>query len=222
MQVVYTKNGEEQKIWDKEETLLKEISKSEATDDLKISEQLKLDLKDKNELLNDFKQQLGITIDAKYTIMLKIKILTDIEEQEIVDEYTPVINVDLAEKTTKISGENNTERTEYISKEYKITQGQSIIIKIFDIIVIIIAVLLLKYALTAKTMNKVRNEYKNKTIFPPYENIFDALRFTDYDDVKVVILGQDPYHEEGQANGLAFSVSSGVDIPPSLKNIFKK
>ena len=68
----------------------------------------------------------------------------------------------------------------------------------------------------------VKNEYKNKTIFPPYENIFDALRFTDYDDVKVVILGQDPYHGDCEAHGLSFSVKEGVRMPPSLLNIFKE
>ena len=68
----------------------------------------------------------------------------------------------------------------------------------------------------------VKKEYKTKTIFPPYENIFDALRFTDYDDVKVVILGQDPYHGLGEAHGLSFSVREGVRIPPSLLNIFKE
>ena len=68
----------------------------------------------------------------------------------------------------------------------------------------------------------VKNEYKNKTIFPPYKNIFDALRFTDYDDVKVVILGQDPYHGLGEAHGLSFSVKEGIKMPPSLLNIFKE
>lgn len=68
----------------------------------------------------------------------------------------------------------------------------------------------------------VKSEYKHKTIFPPYENIFDALRFTDYDDVKVVILGQDPYHGLGEAHGLSFSVKQGIKMPPSLLNIFKE
>lgn len=68
----------------------------------------------------------------------------------------------------------------------------------------------------------VKNEYKNKTIFPPYNNIFDALRFTDYDDVLVVILGQDPYHGLGEAHGLSFSVHNDVKMPPSLLNIFKE
>ena len=68
----------------------------------------------------------------------------------------------------------------------------------------------------------VKNEYKTKTVFPNYGNIFDALRFTDYDDVKVVILGQDPYHGLGEAHGLSFSVREGVKMPPSLQNIFKE
>lgn len=68
----------------------------------------------------------------------------------------------------------------------------------------------------------VKNEYKNKVIFPKYNNIFNALRYTDYDDVKVVILGQDPYHGENEAHGLSFSVLEGVRRPPSLDNIFKE
>lgn len=68
----------------------------------------------------------------------------------------------------------------------------------------------------------VENEYLNKTIFPPRQNIFRALNLCDYDDVKVVILGQDPYHELHQANGLAFSVYPGVKVPPSLVNIYKE
>ena len=68
----------------------------------------------------------------------------------------------------------------------------------------------------------VKTEYKNKTVFPPYNDIFNALRYTDYDNVKVVILGQDPYHGEGEAHGLSFSVKEGVPMPPSLQNIFKE
>lgn len=68
----------------------------------------------------------------------------------------------------------------------------------------------------------VKNEYKHKTIYPEYKNIFNALRYTDYDEVKVVILGQDPYHGEHEAHGLSFSVPNGVKMPPSLLNIFKE
>ena len=68
----------------------------------------------------------------------------------------------------------------------------------------------------------VKNEYNNKIIYPQYNDIFNALRYTDYDEVKVVILGQDPYHGEKEAHGLSFSVKEGVPMPPSLRNIFKE
>lgn len=65
-------------------------------------------------------------------------------------------------------------------------------------------------------------EYKTKTIYPDMYDIFNALHYTDYPDVKVVILGQDPYHGINQAHGLSFSVKPGIEPPPSLKNIFKE
>ncbi len=68
----------------------------------------------------------------------------------------------------------------------------------------------------------VRKEYSSTTVFPPASRIFAALDMTPFDSVKVVILGQDPYHDIGQANGLCFSVAPGVAMPPSLVNIFKE
>ena len=68
----------------------------------------------------------------------------------------------------------------------------------------------------------VEAEYASKTIFPPHNHILHAFNFCDYEDIKVVIIGQDPYHELHQANGLAFSVNKGVRIPPSLVNIYKE
>lgn len=68
----------------------------------------------------------------------------------------------------------------------------------------------------------LNEEYNNHTIYPIKENIFNALKLTSYKDVKVVIIGQDPYHEPNQAHGLAFSVLDGIKLPPSLKNIYKE
>ena len=70
--------------------------------------------------------------------------------------------------------------------------------------------------------NFLTNEYKTKTIYPDKYDIFNALHFTSYKDIKVVILGQDPYHGPGQAHGLSFSVNPGIKIPPSLLNIYKE
>ena len=71
-------------------------------------------------------------------------------------------------------------------------------------------------------MKKVDKEYEVSQCFPPNNQIFRALDLTNFDNVKVVILGQDPYHNFNQANGLCFSVSNLVNTPPSLKNIFKE
>ncbi len=68
----------------------------------------------------------------------------------------------------------------------------------------------------------VEEEYKTKTIFPPKDHIFEALKLTSYQDTRVVIVGQDPYHGVGEAHGLSFSVQKGVKIPPSLQNIYKE
>jgi uracil-DNA glycosylase len=68
----------------------------------------------------------------------------------------------------------------------------------------------------------VRNEYSTKTIYPPGNLIFNAFDSCPFDNVKVVIIGQDPYHGPGQAHGLCFSVNDGISFPPSLENIFKE
>ncbi|MCR5747538.1 MAG: uracil-DNA glycosylase [Lachnospiraceae bacterium] len=68
----------------------------------------------------------------------------------------------------------------------------------------------------------VKEEYHTNTIYPPSDKLFTALHHTPLEKVKVVILGQDPYHEPGQAMGMSFSVPEGVEVPPSLKNIYKE
>lgn len=73
-----------------------------------------------------------------------------------------------------------------------------------------------------KFYHLVEEEYKTKTIFPPQDYVFNALKLTPYKEVKVVIVGQDPYHGEGEAHGLSFSVQKGIKLPPSLKNIYKE
>ncbi|HOP57168.1 MAG TPA: uracil-DNA glycosylase [Bacillota bacterium] len=68
----------------------------------------------------------------------------------------------------------------------------------------------------------IREEYRRYTCYPPIHDVFNALRLTSYENTKVLLLGQDPYHNPDQAMGLAFSVKEGVELPPSLENIFKE
>ena len=74
----------------------------------------------------------------------------------------------------------------------------------------------------AKLYKKVLEEYQTRKIFPPAQEMFNAFHFTPLNEVKVVILGQDPYHNDGQAHGLCFSVKKDVEIPPSLVNIYQE
>ena len=69
---------------------------------------------------------------------------------------------------------------------------------------------------------KIIHEYDTKEVYPPKDFIFNALKLTSYENTKVVIVGQDPYHGEHQAHGLSFSVQKGVKVPPSLQNIYKE
>ena len=73
-----------------------------------------------------------------------------------------------------------------------------------------------------KSFQKLSEEYNTRQIFPPADDIFNAFHLTPLKDVKVGILGQDPYHNDGQAHGLCFSVKPDVDIPPSLLNIYQE
>ena len=74
----------------------------------------------------------------------------------------------------------------------------------------------------AKLYKTVKHEYETRLIFPAANDIFNAFEFTPLSQVKAVILGQDPYHNVGQAHGLCFSVKPGVEIPPSLVNIYQE
>lgn len=160
MQAFYTKDGEEQKIWDKEETLLDEKNFDNVSNNITINEILLLDLKDKNDLINSFKQQLGMSINAKYTVVLKVQTSTNIEEKDVTNEIKPIVNINLAEKTTKITGDNNIENTEYISKQYNSSEKSNVLLIIFNLILIAGEIALLRYAIKAKVKNTIRNEYK--------------------------------------------------------------
>ena len=162
LQAVYTRNGEEQKIIDEEETILEEQTKEVSGNTVNINETLHLDLKDKNTLLESFEQELGMSISAQYTVILKIKLQTNIEENPIDVTYEPSIQIDLGEKTTKITGENNKEDKQFISDEYQVNGTRNIIMIILDIIIIIISIATLRYLMKAKATNRVKNGFRQE------------------------------------------------------------
>lgn len=162
LQAIYTKDGNEQKIIDEEEILLEERQNEIFDNKIDVIESLKLDLKNKNALLEEFEQELGMSITAKYDIILKINVSTDIEEKPIEVNYEPLVQIDLAEKTTTITGENNKEDTQYISDEYSVNGVKNIFVIIVDIFILIISITILRYILRAKTSNRIKNEFRQE------------------------------------------------------------
>ena len=162
LQATYAKDREEKKIIEQEEVILQPQTNEIESNQIDINENLQIDLKSKNALLEEFKKELEMSISAKYNVILKINIQTDIEQEPVEVKYEPSIQIDLANKTTKITGENNKKETEQISKQYNETEDINLVVIFIDIIILITAIILLKYILQAKTTNRVKNEYRRE------------------------------------------------------------
>ena len=163
IEAMYTKDGEEQKVWEKEYILLDTQTETENSDNIKIEKKLSLNLKEQNNLVKKFEQEMGMNVEAKYIVKMEVKISTNIEGQDIKTTYVSTINTDLAEKTTKISGQNNKEDKKYISKQVTEQVQYNVIPIIISIILDIIAIGILRYVFKkTKPMNRIRNEYRQE------------------------------------------------------------
>ena len=158
---VYTKDGEEQKIWSKE-YILKEPTETTVIDEkFEINENLVLDLKEQNNLVKNFEQEMELSIDAKYNIVIEINTDTTIEDENIPNATIETISIDLGKKTTTITGENNKNDTQYVSKEVETHSETSTVKTVFSIIGLVISLLIFRYVFTKTTvMNKTRNEFR--------------------------------------------------------------
>ncbi len=159
-QAVYTKDGEEQKIIEKNDTLLEKKEESKQDNNIKISEGIELDLEENNNLLNELKKDIGISFAATYSVIMKVNVKTEVDGETVSSNYSPVITIDLAEKTTKIKGDNNKEEKQYIAKQIPRTgKGPSVLL---DIVILVIGIFIFRYAINSKVANIVRNEYKHE------------------------------------------------------------
>jgi hypothetical protein len=158
---VYTKNGKEETVLEKDETLKEKESDSVNSDKVDVIEDVKLDLKEKNELITDLKQKMGINVTAQYEVILNISVKTNVQGEEVNDNITYSVKIDLAEKVTEISGENNKSNTEYIATNVKNEKAKPITL-VFDIIIIVISLIVLRFVSKAKVANTIRNEYKQE------------------------------------------------------------
>ncbi len=187
LNAVYVKDGVECKIWEKED-VLKDLATSSVNDtSANINENLLLDLKKHNQLVKEFEDKMGMSITADYTIKLKIHTNTSVQDVEVKNEYIPFVKVSLGEKVTTITGDNDIENTEYVSKESKETKNISIPYLIVNIIIFIIALFLLKFALSHKSINIVKNEYRQ-----------ELNRILKLCQDKIIQVSQQPNIEQGK------------------------
>jgi len=163
LEATYTKDGEVQKIWEKEYQILENKKETKNADIVDIKETLNLDLRDENKLVKQFEQEMGMNIDAKYVVILEIKTNTNVEGEKVNNKYTSSVNIDLAEKTRKIKKENNKEDKKYISKQVEEQLEFNMVSIIFAIALDILAIVIIRY-ITNKTSstNRIRNEYRQE------------------------------------------------------------
>ena len=162
LSAVYTADGVEHKVWEKEDVLKPVVSLAKTGNVVTINENLVLDIKPQNALVRAFEDQMKMSVTANYKVMLKINTKTNIEGEEIKNEYKPFITIDLAKKITSIVGENDLEKTEYISKDYTETKDMSIPVLVVNIIIFIGSLTLLCTMLKSRTLHIVRNEYRQE------------------------------------------------------------
>ena len=160
LSAVYTADGVEHKVWEKEDILKPEVSTAITSNNVAINDNIVLDLKPQNALVKSFEDQMHMTVSATYKVMFKVTTRTNIEGEEIKNDYVPFITIDLAKKITSITGDNNLAKTEYISKDFKQEKEMSIPSLIINIVVFVCSVALLGTMIKSKTARVVRNEYR--------------------------------------------------------------
>lgn len=163
LEATYTKDGEVQKVWGKEYNLLDKKQEIAKTDNVKIQENLNLNLREQNKLVKQFEQEMGMNLDAKYIVILEIKTNTNIEGEKVENISISSVNMDLAEKTTKIEGENNKEDKKYISKKIEEQLQFNVLRIITSILLCLLSIAIIRY-ISKKTssINHIRNQYRQE------------------------------------------------------------
>lgn len=163
LQAVFTRNGDEQKVWDKEEIIKEVDSVVTVSDKIELQEQIDLDLKEKNELVLNFEQEMNMTLDTTYTIIFQIETKTEVDGKPVNNDYMSSISIDLGEKTTEINGENNIEKTTFVTNEKEEKQE----INMYELLISFVLIVLLStilYYIHKNTViiNKIRNDYRGE------------------------------------------------------------
>ena len=187
---VYTRDGDEQKVWTKQYTL-KELTENTVTaKDFEITENLILDLKEQNKLVKDFEQEIGITVDTTYNVILEVETNTEVDREQVNNRYASSLAIDLGKKTTTINGENNKEDTQYVSREIEQQVLTNPTSKVASGILFVISIAMLYYINThTVAMNKTRNEFRlelNRILRLCQDKIVQVSSNLDVDTTNVI------------------------------------
>lgn len=163
LEATYTKDGEVQKVWEKQYNLLTKEEETLETGNVKIQENLDLNLKEQNNLVKQFEQEMGMSLDAKYIVLVEVKTNTEVENENVENVFSSTISIDLAEKTTKIDGENNREVKKYISKKIEEEKQYNVFGIIVSFVLCVSSIAMIRY-IYKKTipMNRIKNEYRQE------------------------------------------------------------
>lgn len=156
----YNTDGKEQNVWNKEYTLLDEIKSSVDSEGFSIIQDLKLDLKEENDLVKKFEQEMFMNIDAKYVISFNLNTYTEIDGRKVENNFSDTISIDLGNKTTSINGDNNIDKEEFITKEVAKSREVNKKEIIWGVLSFIIAIIIFRYISNSETSRNIRNEYR--------------------------------------------------------------
>ena len=187
---IYTKDGDEQKVWTRQYALKEPTENIVTGKNFDIKENLVLDLKEQNKLVRDFEQEIGITVDTTYNVILEVEANTEVDGEQVNNKCISSLVIDLGKKTTTINGENNKEDTQYVSKEIEQQVLTNPASKVASGILFVISIAMLYYINThTVAMNKTRNEFRlelNRILRLCQDKIVQVSSNLDVDTTNVI------------------------------------
>ena len=150
---VYTKDGEENSIWEKQYILKDETTNTTKSNKIDINESLNLNLTEQNNLVKDFETEMEMSLDANYIVSLIVETNTVVDGETISNEYSKSVTINLAEKITKITGDNNLDEKEFVSKEYNAKDNINLPYLVVNVIILIISAFLFKSVIKREPLN---------------------------------------------------------------------
>ena len=159
---VYSKDGEEVNIWEKDYNLKDEVSKNVKSEKFSIKENLDLNLSEQNNLVKEFEDEMQISLDTKYIVMLIVDTETTIDGEKVKNQYTSSVAIDLGKKVTAISGENDLEKEEYVSKDVSTKENVNKFSVVINGLLLVASVCTFVFVMSRETANIVRNDYRQE------------------------------------------------------------